>query len=501
MQLSKLTAGLPVSRGSGAGDPVITDLTEDSREVIPGSLFIARAGMNADGRRFAASAVERGAAAILSDGSMDEFPPAASNAVMLHATDVPLTAAQLAERFFGEPSARLDLIGVTGTNGKTTIAHLVQQMLHHAGRRCGLIGTVRIDDGVSTTPASLTTPPAIETSRLLARMVASGCRACVMESSSHALAQQRVAALRFRAAIFSNLTGDHLDYHGTMEFYAAAKAMLFASLAPEATAIINADDPRAEEMVRGCRAAIVRCRVDSSGPAQARAVLETMRASGMEAIFEGPWGSFRASLPLVGLHNLSNALEAAAACHALGVKGDALAEALEQCAAPPGRLEPVTTAAEPFSVLVDYAHTDDALRNVLDAMRPLVPSGARLIVVFGCGGDRDRTKRPRMANVAGTLADRIIITSDNPRTEDPEAIVREIEAGIPSAKRAVTEVIVERRRAIHRAVAMARDGDVVLIAGKGHEDYQILGVTKHPFDDRLIAREAMAERRARAGAA
>lgn len=496
MKLSELLAGLPVDRADDTRDPVIGSITEDSRQVTPGALFIARTGIASDGRTFARDAMARGAVAVLSETPIDVTP----DVVPVIAQHIPQLAAQLAERFHGEPSRALDLVGVTGTNGKTTTAHLIRQVLESTGRRCGLIGTVEINDGHTSRPAALTTPPAIELSGLLRRMVDHGCAACAMEASSHALLQRRVAGLRFRVGIFTNLTGDHLDYHGTMDDYAAAKALLFESLDDEAFAIVNTDDPQASRMVRDCRATVWRASLKDAD-ADLHAELHALDAGGMDATFTGPWGAFRVYLPLVGQHNLMNALEAAVAAHALGASADELQRAFSDARAPAGRLEPVHTADDGFSVLVDYAHTDDALENVLRAVRPLVPDGARLTVVFGCGGDRDRTKRPRMAKVAATHADRIIITSDNPRTEDPTAIVREIEAGVPADRQRDTETIVDRRVAIQHAVGTAHAGDIVLIAGKGHEDYQIIGTTKHPFDDRLIAREALAARRAKVGAA
>ncbi len=491
MKLNELIAGLDVQRmDASAGDPVVGAVTEDSRRVEPGTLFLARAGLVSDGRQYVEEAIRRGAVAVVA-----ETPPATPSGVaILIARDVPLVAAQLAERFFGQPSRALSLIGVTGTNGKTTTAHLVKQILDTSGSSCGLIGTVETHDGKSASAASLTTPPAIEISGLLRRMVDNGCRACAMEASSHALLQRRVAALSFRVGIFTNLSGDHLDYHGTMDAYADAKAMLFTALSSDATAIVNADDPHADRMVRDCRANVWRASLTDHG-ADLLAELHEFTAQGMDATIRGPWGAFRVHLPLVGRHNLMNALQASGAAHALGVSGDALRTALTTAMAPPGRLEPVHETEDGFSVLVDYAHTDDALDNVLRAVRPLVPVGARLIVVFGCGGDRDRSKRPRMANIAAKHADLIVITSDNPRTEDPAAIIREIESGLPTDQRIPSESMVDRRQAIRHAIDLAERGDIIVIAGKGHEDYQILGTTKQPFDDRLVAREALAARR------
>jgi UDP-N-acetylmuramoyl-L-alanyl-D-glutamate--2,6-diaminopimelate ligase len=503
MNLGELIDGLLVRSAGGAPPSAIRicDITDDSRTVLPGSLFIARPGTKEDGRRFIPDALRAGASAVLTnDASVDPGP----GAVVLVADDVPQIAAMIAERFYGSPSSRLELIGITGTNGKTTTAHLVHQILNGAGVRCGLIGTVQIDDGREVAPATLTTPPATELSRTMAVMVENGCQAAVMESSSHALEQARVAALSYDVAVFTNLTGDHLDYHGTMENYAAAKARLFRMLPESGWAIVNGEDPWSERMVRGCAARVVRCFVDDGrtpkpGADQARASVRSMSMSGTEAEFVGPWGTFRARLRLVGRHNVMNALQAATAAFAAGVQPAALERQLALAMAPPGRLEPVTAPAHPFSVMVDYAHSDDAIRQVLTTLRPLVRASGRLVIVFGCGGDRDKTKRPRMGAAAVELADAVHITSDNPRTERPGEIIDQILAGIPGEARAKVRVNADRRRAIEQAIGEARPGDVVLIAGKGHEDYQILpdgsgGTKTVHFDDREVAREALARR-------
>jgi UDP-N-acetylmuramoyl-L-alanyl-D-glutamate--2,6-diaminopimelate ligase len=498
MDLAELISGLDARRVGAPGARVrICDITDDSRTVMPGSLFIARRGHNEDGRRFAGAAAEAGAVAVLTDDPELKIASHAPIALVV-AGDVAGITAKVAERFYGHPSTKLKLVGVTGTNGKTTTSSLIHRMLNDAGTRCGLIGTVVVDDGVSVAPASLTTPPAVEISRTLGVMVEAGCGACAMEASSHALEQGRVAGLTYGAAVFTNLTGDHLDYHKTLENYASAKARLFEMLAPSALAVVNADDPWAERMVRDCRARVLRCSTRAprrgEGWCSGRTIEKSM--AGTRAAFTGPWGEFDARMGLVGDHNVMNALQAAGVCHALGLSVLQLAERLGAAPAPPGRLEPVTAPGHPFAVYVDYAHTDDAMDKALGAVRPLVGAGGRLWVVFGCGGDRDRTKRPRMGEVAARLADAVIITSDNPRRERPEAIIAEIRAGIDPAKFERVTVLPEREEAIRHAVGNARAGDIVLIAGKGHEDYQILPdglggtVTRH-FDDREVARGAL----------
>jgi UDP-N-acetylmuramoyl-L-alanyl-D-glutamate--2,6-diaminopimelate ligase len=368
-------------------------------------------------------------------------------------------------------------------------------MLAAAGQKCGLVGTVVTDDGRGERPSSLTTPSATQIADLLSRMVRHGCTAAAMEVSSHALDQSRVAGVQFACAVFTNLTGDHLDYHGSMEAYAAAKSRLFSALDRAAVAIVNSDDPAHARMARDCGARVIRCSVsDASADCVAR--VRRMRPDGMVCAMHGPWGVFDVDLPLAGRHNAMNALQALAAASALGVPAAQLERALATCAAPPGRLEPVSVPEDGISVLVDYAHTDDALLNVLRALRQTLEPGGRIISVFGCGGDRDRTKRPRMAAIACAHSDAVIVTSDNPRTEDPAAIVRDILSGVPEACGAEVETLLDRAEAIARAIQVAKPGDAVIIAGKGHEDYQIVGTERRPFDDRVVARAALAARRA-----
>ena len=507
MKLDALCSSLvPAASLPGASSVEVRSVADDSRAVGPGAVFVARPGPTSDGRAFVADAVRRGAVAIVHAGADPcAGDPEASSVVRIavpDGTDLTRLAGALADRLAGSPSRHLRLVGITGTNGKTTMAFLVQQFLRAAGDRCGLIGTVTVDDGCRAAPANLTTPGAIELAGILGRMVANGCSACAMEVSSHALDQGRADALRFSVGVFSNLTGDHLDYHGTMERYAAAKARLFAMLPPDGTAVVNADDPWHGTMVAGCLARVLRCSVRAGGAGAAGpgageaaadcvAVVHESRLGWQDATLRGPWGSVRTRLPLVGRHNAMNALQAAAAASAAGVPSGAICGALSACSAPPGRLEPVTAPDDPFAVLVDYAHTDDALLNVLTALRPLVGPGGRLVTVFGCGGDRDRTKRPRMMRVACEGSDRVVVTSDNPRTEDPEAIIDEVLAGRPTGCGTAVLRQPDRARAITTAVSEARPGDIVLIAGKGHEDYQLVGTEKRPFDDRMVAREAL----------
>jgi UDP-N-acetylmuramoyl-L-alanyl-D-glutamate--2,6-diaminopimelate ligase len=509
MLLGELTQGLGITLLTpGAAAVRITDVTEDSRTALPGSLFIARSGRQADGRQYVLDAVAAGATAILTD---DPEPLRTGNAcpaaAIASTKDIMLAAAQVAERFYGNPArvlaSRAGILGVTGTNGKTTITWLTWQILNRASIRCGLIGTVVIDDGREVAAATMTTPPAVELSLTLANMVEAGCQAVVLEASSHALHQRRVGALPFRVGIFTNLTQDHLDYHGTMEHYAAAKAMLFAALGPDGVAIVNADDPAHARMIAETEARVIRCRKVDSNPAggadqaQVRIVSTSMR--GMKLELAGPFGNVTVLASLIGSYNAMNILQAAVAAHALGVPTDALSESLAQITAPPGRLELVATDSDEIAVYVDYAHTDDGLRSMLTAVRSAMDSG-ELWVVFGCGGDRDKGKRPKMGRAASDLGHRVVVTSDNPRTERTGEIISQIMEGIPEPKRSEVVVHADRAKAIEYAISAAKPGDVVVIAGKGHEAEQILpdgngGTYRIKFDDREHAASALASRR------
>jgi len=519
-QLIETTSDLEWSVASGSADPARIDIslvTDDSRRAVPGSIFVARTGTAVDGSAYIDDAIARGAVVVVaSRGSRGgaaaptapapAVPPAPASgpasrrALTATVADPARAIGVIAHALEQRPTRSLRVVGVTGTNGKTTITYLVRQLLEASGRRCGIMGTVEVHDGVRATRATLTTPGADEVARSLGAMVRNGCTAAAIEVSSHALSQSRVEGVEFAVGIFTNLTGDHLDYHGSMEAYAAAKARLFERLAPGATAIVNAMDPAHERMLRHCSAKVVRCRLDAPeaairagadiGAASVRIIESSL--TGMRAELEGPWGRFESWLPLPGAHNAINALQALVAAHALGIGREALEQALPSLHAPPGRLQAVTAADAPFQVLVDYAHTDDALANVLSAMRPLVEGRGRVITVFGCGGNRDRSKRPRMAAIACRLADLVFVTSDNPRREDPEAIIDEIMTGVPKADRPRVSRDADRARAIETAITAARPGDVVLIAGKGHEDYQEIGIERRHFDDREVAMEALA---------
>lgn len=453
----------------------ITGIEEDSRRVRPGHLFIARSGTQTDGAKYVTDAAERGAVAAIVERAIT--PCAIPQFVVKDASAV---ISPLAARFYAEPSRSLKVIGITGTNGKTTTTYLIRHLLRSAGIRCGLIGTVEIDDGAAVMPAAMTTPSPIDVTALMAGMRDHGCQACAIEVSSHALDQQRVGAVTFSAAGFTNLTGDHLDYHLTMDRYADAKALLFEMLSDSAAAIVNARDAAAARMLRDTPARPIRFGIDVP-EAEYRAEHPRVSIDGSSFVLHTPAGSAQVSMRLIGRHNIENALTAAACvAEVFGLTPQQIADGLGDAAGAPGRLQRVP-AERPFTVFVDYAHTDDALQNVLQALRPL--TAGKLRVLFGCGGNRDATKRPRMARVAQRLADAVMITSDNPRKEDPMEIIRQIQRGLDASDSKATRIEPDRRKAIEAVLADAREGDVILIAGKGHENYQIINDVRHHFDD------------------
>jgi UDP-N-acetylmuramoyl-L-alanyl-D-glutamate--2,6-diaminopimelate ligase len=430
--------------------------------------------VKANGRAFLADAKARGAVAAI----VAELDPA-SDLPQIVVADTGAAASRLANLHFGEPGRDVRVLAVTGTNGKTTTTYLLRHLLGKAGLKCGMIGTVEIDNGRKRWEASMTTPSACEVAELLAAMRDNGCKACAIEVSSHALDQGRAAGVPFAAAAFTNLTGDHLDYHKTMDNYAAAKSKLFELLEPGAWAAVNNDDPWSGRMIKNCRAGVVGFGIKAE--AEYRALEVKVSSQGTQFTLQGPDGSAPVNMSLIGRHNVENALAAAAlAAKGCGLTVKQIAAGLADASGAPGRLQMVRSG-QPFAVLVDYAHTDDALANVLTALRPLTTGTLR--VLFGCGGDRDKTKRPRMAAIAQKLADKVYVTSDNPRTEMPLAIITDIVAGFTADFKQTVVIEPDRRTAIERVLGDARAGDIVLLAGKGHENYQIVGATKHHFDD------------------
>jgi UDP-N-acetylmuramoyl-L-alanyl-D-glutamate--2,6-diaminopimelate ligase len=475
----------------------VSGVAYDSRTVKPGELFVAVPGLRRDGRRYVDDALARGAAAVVLEGQ-DLLEGAATGRVLVPSSREAL--ARLADAYYGHPSGELTVIGITGTNGKTTTSYLVDALLTSRGQRTGLIGTVQYRVGTEVIPAGHTTPEAVELQLLLRRMVDAGVTAVAMEVSSHALALSRVEGIDFDVAVFTNLTQDHLDFHVTMDAYRQAKRHLFtllaAGLKSGRAAVVNADDPAGVGMVEGLPIRTIT--YGMRGPADVRPASWTSGAEGIRMSVRTPLDRLDIVSPLVGEHNVMNLLAAAAVGVALGISPEAIGRALSSVDSVPGRFERVE-AGQPFLVIVDYAHTPDALERTLETAQKLRAPGGRLAVVFGCGGDRDRGKRPLMGAIAARLADHVWITSDNPRSERPEAIIADIVAGIPAEGSGdpaldLHETIPDRKLAIERALDWARAGDIVVIAGKGHETYQVVGSEVLPFDDRIQARAALARR-------
>jgi UDP-N-acetylmuramoyl-L-alanyl-D-glutamate--2,6-diaminopimelate ligase len=487
MELRELLAGTEVAEFAGPERVEVSSLAYDSRQVQTGSLFFCVPGERSDGHDFAPAVVEAGAGALVVERLLD-LPVAQARVSSSRAAMAPV-----AVRFWGDPTARLRVAGVTGTNGKTTTAFLIRHVMEAEGVSTGLLGTVKKVVGGVEQEVQRTTPEAIDLQATFREMLEAGDRACAMEVSSHALSLGRTRGIRFAVAVFTNLTQDHLDFHGDMESYFEAKRGLFRdSASPVGVAVVNLDDPygaRLAEELRGEGGPrLVTFSPQGAEGADYRALEVTFDATGSQFVCAGPGGEIAVRTPLPGHFNVENTLAALAACEALGVSADAATAALAGAARVPGRFEPVD-AGQPFAVLVDYAHTPDSLDNVLRAARKLTTG--RLIAVFGCGGDRDRDKRPLMGEIGARLSDVCVITSDNPRSEPPEAIIDEIVAGIPSPGRSV-RVEADRRAAIALALQQAAAGDTVVIAGKGHEQGQELaGGRKIPFDDRLVAAEEL----------
>ncbi len=488
--MAELLEVLPERTLRGPIPERVDGLTDDSRTVEMGDCFVAVRGLQVDGHRYIPQAVERGAVAVVAEGP-DPLPGRMVGRVLVPSTRRAL--GPLAAAYWGHPSRALTVVGITGTNGKTTTSYLVEALLRARGRSTGVVGTIQYLVRGTARPASQTTPEAIELQALLAEMVAAGVRGVAMEVSSHALELHRVDGVAFDVAVFTNLTQDHLDLHGTMERYRAAKGRLFELLEtggkPGPAAVLNADDPAGAAW-----ASALRCRVLTFGLGPGAAIRPRRYASALDGIaleVTTPAGPLALRSPLIGEHNVMNLLGAVGVGVALGLPPDAIARALAGVAVVPGRFERIDAGQE-FLVVVDYAHTPDALQRVLETARPLTP--ARLGVVFGCGGDRDRGKRPIMGRIAAALADRVWLTSDNPRSENPEAIIEEIARGIVAPPTEGYTKVSQRDEAIRDALGWARPGDTVVLAGKGHETYQLIADRTLPFDDRAVAREILAQR-------
>ena len=480
-----------------ANRPDVTSIAYDSREVTKGAVFVALRGVNADGTRFAPQAVANGAVAVVAETAK----PAGLEVEWIQVPSARAALAELAAALYKNPSAELVLVGITGTNGKTTTSYVLASIFEAAGIKCGRIGTIGYRIGERELDAARTTPEAPELQRMLRAMLSQGCGACVMEVSSHALALRRADNLRFAAGIFTNLTRDHLDFHGDMEAYFTAKRRLFELLPESAVGVINVDDRRGSDLIAATKRPVTYA-IDAAADVRPGPLTFTLEGLAFEA--QTPRGTLHVRSALVGRPNAYNILAAAAAAMALDVPFPAIEEGITRLESVPGRFQVASTPADDVRVIVDYAHTDDALKNLLETARPL--ANGRIVTVFGCGGDRDRTKRPLMGAVASRLSDLVIVTSDNPRSEDPERIIDEIRRGIvmpadriaPRGQQRGTPslAIVDRREAIEKAIKDARPGDLALIAGKGHEKYQVIGSKTLPFDDVEVSRAALARRAA-----
>jgi UDP-N-acetylmuramoyl-L-alanyl-D-glutamate--2,6-diaminopimelate ligase len=469
----------------GRLDQEITGITYDSRRVMPGHIFVAMRGERTDGHRFVEAAIDRGAAAIVLERDTSFNP----RATRIKVSDARRSMARASAQFYHHPSQNLKVVGITGTNGKTTTAFMVRAIMEAAGIPCGLLGTVQYQIGQRVIPAERTTPESVEIQEMMSEMLRVGCGGVSMEVSSHALDQSRVAEVDFDVALFTNLSQDHLDYHGTMEDYFESKVRLFSALGTvrkAGRAVVNADDAYGRELIErlGGDHAVVSYGVSSAAIIRAEDVC--VSAEGSSFAVHTPRGSISVSLPLIGRYNVSNALAAIGASYALGIDLPTAESALAQFRAVPGRIEKLDIP-ENFKIFVDYAHTAEALRNVLSTLAEL--TRGRVIVVFGCGGDRDQGKRKPMGQVACELADYSILTTDNPRTEDPREILKQVEESFTSTGCGRYQVLEDRREAIERALDIARPGDTVLIAGKGHETYQEFADTVVPFSDRQVVEE------------
>ena len=477
MKLNELLPGTGITR-----DINITGITDNSNEVKPGYLFIAVPGEASDGHLFIADALKRGAAAVI--GEKETVQTARHNVIKVKSTREIIW--QLGKRYYRDPSAHLKITGITGTNGKTTVSYLIKNILEAAGIPTGLLGTIDYIIGGRRIPAVLTTPGILQINQFMAQMVTAGCRACVMEISSHALQQGRTRGINLATAVFTNLGRDHLDYHQTADKYLEAKSGLFQTLPSDGVAVINIDDPCSGSIRKKTKARVIGYGIGESTDKEIINSREVeIKGSGMAFIVSGRGREIPISTSLIGYHNVYNILAAVGIALGCQIPSEAIGEGILNTRNIPGRLEKISRG-QPFEVFVDYAHTPEALENVLFTVRGI--TGGRVILVFGCGGDRDRKKRPLMGRIASKMADFAIITTDNPRQEEPGQIAEDIKSGFTNDN---YKVITSRKDAIGEAMTIARRGDMVIIAGKGHENYQILKNTVVPFNDRAVAEQCL----------
>jgi UDP-N-acetylmuramoyl-L-alanyl-D-glutamate--2,6-diaminopimelate ligase len=475
--LKGLIKGLDIEIPPGLTDIEINGLTDDSRRINWGDLFIAVPGNDIDGRKFIGEAASLGAAAVLTSPGFD----IKADIPVLFASNLRSAAAQVSDRFYRNPTSKLKVAGVTGTNGKTTVTYLMTGIFNNAGEKWGRIGTTGYDLGGPMLPSSNTTPGPVDLQRFFATMVERELTGCAIEISSHALHQGRAECVKFASATFTNLSQDHLDYHKNMQSYFEAKALLFEH-AP--VSIINIDDPYGRKLQERIKGKCITYSSERKADLKYRVINADIHGSALELIYDSHSVEFQ--FPLSGWFNLQNAAAAAATAIGLGLSLDKTAEGLHNAPTVPGRLQAIKMG-QPFGIYVDYAHTPDALEKLLQSLREFHPKNLR--VVFGCGGDRDRTKRPIMGGAASSLADIVYITSDNPRSEDPAIIIKDIVKGVMDKKRC--HVIEDRAQAIKTAISEATEGDIVVIAGKGHEDYQVIGSVRKYFSDFEVAKSAL----------
>ena len=480
-RLNEILEGIGILSSSGCLDTHINNITFDSRKCTEGSLFVAVNGTEADGHRFIPNAVKAGATAVIyQDGEFSE-----EGVTAVKVADSRKAIAIAADNFYDHPSTKLDLVGITGTNGKSTTVTLLYELFTALGYCCGLFSTIVNKIDGEEIPADHTTPDPLSLNEMLARMVNRGCQYCFMEISSHSLAQNRVAGLKFKGGIFSNITHDHLDYHKTFAEYLRCKKLFFDNLPEDAFALTNVDDRNGVVMVQNTKAEIKTYSCHRMADFRCKIIEEGLEGMLLEMDGRQFWSKF------IGVHNAHNLLAVYSTAIMLGAGPEEILVKMSALGCVPGRLEYIRGGKD-LTVAVDYAHTPDGLENVLKTLRE-VGKDRQLICVFGCGGNRDKTKRPEMGVIAAKYADRVFVTSDNPRKEEPEAIIADIRAGMDYRMRAKSIFITDRRESIRTAVMTAQEGAVILVAGKGHEDYQIIGETKYHFDDREVVREVLEE--------
>jgi UDP-N-acetylmuramoyl-L-alanyl-D-glutamate--2,6-diaminopimelate ligase len=481
MTINELIVNIRTTAISGDVNQEVEAIHFDSRKVVPGSMFVAIKGSATDGHQFIDKAVERGAICVM----IDQDIRVQHDICVIRTENSAAALARVAHVFYERPSTNLVMVGVTGTNGKTTVATLLYRLFSALGYRCGLLSTVENRIGDHVEPAGFTTPDAVTVQESLSRMVEAGCSHAFMEVSSHALHQHRVDAIEWDVAIFTNLTHDHLDYHGDFKSYIYAKKIFFDGLGAQASALINADDKHGDIMVQNTVAKVSNYSLTKMADFRAR-VIEN-RIDGLQLELNG----IPVHVRLVGKFNAYNLLAIYGAAMLLGEDRDEVLTVLSQLQPAEGRFD-IVTGSKPVTAVVDYAHTPDALQNVLGTLIQVRATGSRIICVVGCGGDRDRTKRPEMARIACTLADMAVLTSDNPRTEDPDAILDDMWAGVPKDKLDHVVRITDRKEAIRTAVMLSKPGDVILVAGKGHEKYQEINGRRFPFDDKQVLADVLA---------